>query len=70
MTPIPLARDFQCLFTFGLIFASRLGGNITAQSTGSRIGGGIQIPETLLQALLPFPFPPPYRPGELARRLF
>ena len=32
------------------------------------IGGGIQIPETKLQALLPFPAPPPERPGELARR--
>jgi len=29
----------------------------------------IQIPETQLQALLPFPTPPPDRPGELARRL-
>ena len=32
------------------------------------IGGGIQIPETKLQALLPFPAQPPERPGELARR--
>ena len=53
-------------FRFALI-----GGNLTGQSTGSRrgIGGGIQIPETQLQALLPFPTPPPERPGELARRL-
>ena len=44
---------------------------MTAQSTGSHrgIGGGIEIPETLLEALLPFPSPPPERPGELARRL-
>ena len=48
-----------------------IGGNLTAQSTGSHrgIGGRIQIPETLLQALLPFPAAPPERPGELARRL-
>ena len=38
-----------------------IGGNLTAQSTGSHrgIGGGIQIPETQLQALIPFPAPPP-----------
>ena len=33
------------------------------------IGGGIQIPEAKLQALLPFPATPPQRPGELAHRL-
>ena len=39
-------------FHFALI-----GGNLRAPSTGSHkgIGGGIQIPETLLQVLLPFP---------------
>ena len=37
-----------------------IGGNLTAQTTGHRrIGGG---------TLLPFPAPPPKRPGELARR--
>ena len=38
-----------------------IGGNLTAQSTWSRrgFGGGVQIPETLLQAILPFPAPPP-----------
>ena len=50
-----------------------IGGNLTAQLTGShrdrKIKGGIQITETWLQALLPFPTPPPERPGELARRL-
>ena len=53
-------------FLFALI-----GGNLTAQSTGSHrgIGGGIQIPETQLQALLPFPAPPPERLVELSRRL-
>ena len=65
MTSLPLAGIFQYLLTFALI-----GGNVTAQSTGSHrgSGGGIQIPETELQALLPFPAPPPERPGELARR--
>ena len=43
-------------FRFGLI-----GGNLTAQSTG--------IPDTSLQALLPFRTTPPERPRELARRL-
>ena len=44
-----------------------IGGNLTAQSKGSHrgIGGGIQIPETLL----PFFTPLPERPGELARML-
>ena len=48
-----------------------IGGNLTAQSTGSHrdIGGGIEMPETELQALLPFPAPPLERLGELARRL-
>jgi len=49
-----------------------IGGNLTALSTGSNrgIGGGIQIPETKLQALLPFLAPPPEEhPGELACRL-
>ena len=66
MISLPLARVFQCLFTFALI-----GGNLTTQSTGSHrgIGGGIQIPEMLLQALLPFPALQAERPGELARRL-
>ena len=47
-----------------------IGGNLTAQLTGSHrgIGGKIQIPEKQLQALLLFPAPPPERPGELARR--
>ena len=54
-------------FRFALI-----GGNLTALSTGSHrgIGGGIQIPEMQLQALLPCPAPPPERPGELVPRLF
>ena len=53
-------------FRFALI-----GGNLTAQSTRSHrgTGGGIQISETKLQALLPFPAPPPERPGGFARRL-
>ena len=47
------------------------GGNLTAQLTGSHrgVGGGIQIPEERLQALLPFLAPPPECPGELARRV-
>ena len=49
-----------------------IGGNLTALSTESHrgIGGGIQIAETKLQALLPFPAPPPEeRPRELVFRL-
>ena len=49
-------------FPFALI-----GGNLTAQSTGSHrgIGGGIQIPERRSCKLSS----PPERPGELSRRL-
>ena len=42
-------------FRFALI-----SGNLTAQLTGSHRGIG-EIPETKLQALLPFPEPPPVR---------
>ena len=53
---------FRARFRFALI-----GGNLTAQSTGNHrgVGGGIQIPETQLQTLLPFPAPPPERPESL-----
>ena len=63
MTSLPLARVFR----FALI-----GGNLTAQSTGSHrgTGSGIQLLETYwLLTLLSFPAPPPERRGELARRL-
>ena len=50
---------------------AQISGNLTAQSTGSHRGirGGIEIPETKLQALLHFPAPPPERPRALSRRL-
>ena len=41
-----------------------IGGNLTNGN-----GDGIQIPEMQLQALCPFPTPPPEHPEELARRL-
>ena len=75
MTSLPLACAFTYFSMFVYIRArfrfALIGGNLTALSTGSHreIGGGIQIPETLLQTILPFPAPPPERPGELARRL-
>ena len=52
-------------FCFALI-----GGNLTGQLIGShrRVGGGIQIPEMKLEALLPFPAQLPKRLGELARK--
>ena len=66
-TCFTMFAHIRARFRFALI-----GGNLTAQSTGNhkRIGGGIQIPETQLQALLPLPSPPPECPGELARRLW
>jgi len=53
---------------FAIVFAFRVR---SGQSTGNhrRIGGGIQIAQTWLQALLPFPAPPPEHPGELPHRL-
>ena len=56
----------RACFRFSLI-----GGNLTAQSTRSQrgIGDGIQIPETYLHSLLPFPAPQPQNPGELIHRL-
>ena len=66
-----------CFFFFFFFYISArfrfalISGNWTAQLTGSHrgIGGGIQLRETYLQALLPFPTPPPKRPGQLARRV-
>ena len=59
--PFSMFVNICARFRFALI-----GRNLTAQSTGKHrgIGGGIQIPETLLQAVLPFPAPPQERPGE------
>ena len=71
MTSLPLAhaKAFMCFSMFDYTRArfrfALIGGNLTAQSTGSHRG----IPETQLQALLPFPATLPERPGELARRL-
>ena len=75
MTSLPLAHAFTC-FSMVVYVRARLrfaliSGNLAAQSTGSHrgIGGVIHIPETYLQALLPFPAPPPACSGELVRRL-
>lgn len=63
-----------CFLMFEYICASfrfaLIGGNLTAQAMGShrRIDGGIKIPETYLQALLPFPTLLPEHLRELARR--
>ena len=52
MTSLPLARVASMFVYIGACFRLALiGGNLTAQSTGSElgiIGGGIQIPETWL----------------------
>ena len=67
MTSLPLAHAFMCFIMFVYIRAGfhfvLIGGNLTAQLTGSHrgIGGGIQIPEMYLQVLLiivSFLFPP------------
>ena len=50
---------------------SLIGGTLRAQLTGSHrgIGSGIQIPDTQLRVILPFPAPPPEHPGGVAGRL-
>ena len=60
-TCFPTFAYIRARFRFALI-----DGNPTAQSTGSNrgFGRGIQIPETELQAPLPFPTTPPEHPGE------
>ena len=73
MTWLPLAGVFRYVFFFYIsarFCFALIGGNWTAQLTGSYrgIGGGIQLRETYLQVLLPFPAPPQKRPWELARR--
>ena len=67
-----ISNDVNTLGTCFSMFAYIFCFTLIGESTGShiRIGGEIQIPETQLQARLPFPVPPPERPGELARRLF
>ena len=78
MTSLSLTRAFTAFTCFSMLVYIRarfrfalIGENLTSQLTGSHrgIGGGIQIPGTKLQALLPFPAPPPEHPGELAHRL-
>ena len=70
-----ISNDVNTLGTCFSMFAhilARFRFALIGESTESHreIGGGIQIPETQLQALLPFAAPSPERPGELARRLF
>ena len=65
---ITLDTCFLMLVFIGARFRFALiGGNLTAQSTGSH--RGIGIPETWLQALLLFPLRRQSPPGELARKL-
>ena len=63
MTSIPLARAVMCFSMFVYIPArfrfALIGGNLTAQSTG--------IPDTSLQALLPFRTHPAARAPQGAR---
>ena len=73
MMSLPLEHVFQCLLTYFTLVSTfvLISRDLTAQSMGSHrgIGAGNQIPEMLLQALLPFPALPPKCPGELAYRL-
>ena len=59
------------IYIHALFHSALISGNLTAQLAGSHrgIGGGIQIPETWLQALLPSPALPSERLRELAHRL-
>ena len=72
MTSLPLARVFQRFFYIHTRFRFALIGRyMTAQLTGSHkeIGIGIQILETYLQALFPFPALLPEFPRRLVHRL-
>ena len=54
---------FTWLFTFAIIFGLRLLAKfwqLGQQGAAGSIGGGIQIPETSLQALSSFSLPPPH----------
>ena len=66
MMSLPLARVFQCLFTFALI-----GGNLTTQSTGSHreIGGGASNFRDVVAISPSFSCPAGRALGELGRRL-
>ena len=68
---IALAHVFQWCFTFKLVSALCWLAEIWQLSRGEPqgSGGGIQIPETELQALLPFPTSWRGAMGELAREL-
>ena len=61
MTSLPLERVFQFVYIRACFRFVLIIGKLTAQSIGKDrgIGGGIKIPETWLQAALPFPAPPP-----------
>ena len=53
---------FTCLFTFAIVSGLRWLAKfwqLGQQGAAGSIGGGIQIPETSLQALSSFPLPPP-----------
>ena len=69
---ITLGRCFSMFLYSRIRFHLALtGGNLAAQSTGSYrgIGGGNQIPEMQLQAVLSFSALWPEYPGELARSI-
>ena len=69
MTSLPLARIFQCFFTFALVSASRWVAEIW-QLSRRGVTGKVEVEfKFKLRALIPFPALPPDRPGELARRL-
>ena len=63
---------FQCLYIHSRSFLLRADWRKSDSSFEGEprgIGGGIQIPESQLQALLPFSARQQERPGELARRV-
>ena len=67
---ITLGRCFSMFVYIRIRFhLALIGGNLAARSTGSyrEIGGGNQISEMQLQALLPFSALWPGCPGKLAR---
>jgi len=72
MTSLPLARVFQYLFYIRARFRLALiGGNLTAQSTGSHRGieGALQIPETVVASSPSFSRPSARAPHRALRML-
>ena len=75
MTSLPVVRVshvFQCLFTFASVSASRWLAEIwqlSRRGATGKLKAEFKFQRRSCERYLPFPAPPPERPGELARGL-